>query len=185
MEITLDSVRQLTTCITSAYIAKVQDEEGYGLYELATTPSYGFSLELSLSGDGTWSFDDTSIKFEETAGSSSRPDAGDLSSGIAGYMPETALVKPDDPLHKIDALVKLWGVSLPPMREHEELGDQDRWRQFERFKSLVAGKKDLKGRVQAALLNRVDDDFCDELHESVRRWLSQGYGNLVACLTAE
>lgn len=183
MEISLESARQLATCITSAYIAKVQDEEGYGLHELATTPSYGFFLELSLSGDGTWSFDDTTIEFVETAGSSSRPDADDLRSGIAGYMPETALVKPDDPLHKIDALAKLWGVSLPPM--HEELGDHDRWRQFERFKSLIAENQDLQGNVQAALLSRVDDDFGDELHESVCRWLSRGYGNLVACLTAE
>jgi len=128
MEISLDSARQLASFIATAYMANVQNEEGDGLCELATTPSYGFRLELSLAGDGTWSFDDTCIESVETAGSSSKPDPNDRRHGIAGYMPETALVKPNDPLHKIDAFVELWNVSLPPL--YEDLGDQDRWAQL-------------------------------------------------------
>lgn len=107
MEIELKSAGRLASRIASAYIAKVQDEEGDGLCDLATTSSYGFCLELSLSSDGVWSFDDTDIKFvetEEAAPARTLP----IRFGIMGYMPETAFVKPNDPVRKIDALVKLW-----------------------------------------------------------------------------
>ena len=174
MEISLESARQLASFIARAYIANVQNEEGYGLCDLATTPSYGFSLELSLAGDGTWSFD--SIEFVETAGSSSRPNPNDRRYGIAGYMPETALVKPSDPLHKIDAYVELWNVSLPPL--YEDVDDQDRWAQFERFKSLISDTPALRGAVQKALCDRVDEHFFKELVGTVHDWLSRGHASL-------
>jgi len=175
MEISLESARQLASFIATAYIANVQNEERDGLCDLATIPSYGFRLELSLAGEGTWSFDD--IGFVETAGSSSRPDPNDRRYGIAGYMPETALVKPNDPLHKIDAFVKLWKVSLPTL--YEDLGDQDRWAQLERFKSLIADTPALRGAVQKALCDRVDANFLRKLTENVHDWLSQGHASLV------
>lgn len=184
MEISLKSARKLSSRIASAYIAKVQDEESYGLLELATTSSYGFRVELSLSSAGIWLFDETSIDFVETAGCITDPNAGDFYHGIAGYMPETALVKPDDPLHKIDSLVKLWGASLPSLYE-KDLGDQDRWGQFERFRALIVDNPGLQGKVQEALLDRVDKNFGDQLHDSVRRWLEQGYKTLAATLLDE
>lgn len=169
----LRSSEQLASRIASAYIAKVQGEQGDKLCKLAVTPSYAFCLELSLSGNGVWSFDDMAIEFVETVGSGFQPDASDRRLGIAGYMPETALLKPSDPIRSIDALVELWGVPLPHM--DKALGEQDRCAPFERFKALIADNPDLQATIQDALLDRVDKEFRDELLRSVHHWLKSGH----------